>query len=200
MTYSPEKYGLIDETHLELYEQLLREYGQGTVLELGCAHPDILEAKKDLVGTLIGVDNLKDWDEAGIVPFMGHSLPQNISFVPADATQLPFTSNSVDLALLIGIYSNVSAYNGNSKRVTHGISDPEESGKAWISFLDDEKDKLVQETARVVRPNGKMILTGSLETQSAPPDKASEHFERQGFNTESYIGEERYLLVGTKID
>jgi ubiquinone/menaquinone biosynthesis C-methylase UbiE len=142
-----DKYGLIDEKHVKIFENLLLKYGKGIVLDLGSGPRNPQGNKSQLVKKLICVDGSKQVEKE----IKKEKLPNNCSFVFGDVCDLPFEDNYADLVLMIGIYSAIP---------------PKElfiqSRKKYLSFQDYVKNTqklMLQEAQRVVKPTGHLLAS-----------------------------------------
>jgi len=96
-----DKYGLLDSDHVNIFEDLLIQYGNGIVMDLGCGSRNPADNKSKLVKTLIGVDGSEFVNQE----LAKESLPDNFSFFLEDICDMPFKDNYADLVLMLGIYT-----------------------------------------------------------------------------------------------
>ena len=118
--------------------------GDEEVLDLGCGRGAVLVAAADRLprGRATGVDLWRSVDQSGNTPDAtlanAGDLADRIELQTADLTALPFPDHSFDVVL--------------SALAIHNIASP------------DQRHQAVDEAARVLRPNGRLVLVDILHT------------------------------------
>ncbi|MGV8168865.1 MAG: class I SAM-dependent methyltransferase [Candidatus Nanoarchaeia archaeon] len=189
-----EKYGLLEDIHTAAFERFLQQYGRGPdqsniVLDLGCAEIDPSDNKSLLVDRLIFVDG-----RPAVADFFQNlNLPNNTTFVLTDVRNMRFESNYADLILMVGIYGDCGLYS-ELKRIIKETEDLEERKTAYSTYMRNSQDLFLKETARVLKPQGHIVVSDSLTKTFRSFDEKMKHFGAYFHIDEIFHGEERYLM------
>jgi len=180
------KFAELEGVHNPILERLLTENRNGVIVDLGCNKvPEHLQNKAQLVDRLIGVDN----DDEITAAISQMDRPKNFYFVKGDARELPLPDKSVDLLLMLGIYSQVADRNFyiDPKFRAPGFDIP--------AYMRENKRRLLSEAARVVKPTGAVLVSNSLRKSQIEVTKNefSEYLNVQEVN----VGGSRYIMVCT---
>lgn len=182
---SKEQYlGLIAKEHIPIYIELLKQYGKGTVLELGCGPKDPSKNISTWVDSLIEMDVGKTACEF----FSGITLPKNTFFIKGDIRDQPLPDSSIDLTLMIGSYGDCIPYYEYTNPKYKDIKYEEVH-----NLTNQSKNKLITETNRTLKPKGILIVSNS--TMNQKPEETLPKFEKYFDTLDTYIGEERYLIL-----
>ncbi|MBN2459015.1 methyltransferase domain-containing protein [Candidatus Woesearchaeota archaeon] len=176
-------YGLVEESHVVIFEDLLRRHGKGLVLDLGCGARNPSGNKSELVDFLIEMDLSNEAHDF----FSKLSLPSNSIFVKADVRKQPFPDSSIDLALMLGLY-------GCCVPVKEYVRFKVLPKEKWLGYVSDCQDAILKETQRTLSPSGLLISSNSAWGQ--PIEKTIPQFEKYFTITGIHPGNERYLIVG----
>jgi len=183
------RFGLVEGKHVDRFLELLTQYGKGTVLDLGCGPLETAILKSYYVGEIVSIDAynwLKDYGS-------NMALPDNTSFALADIRQLPFKGKSADLAIATGVYA-IPIPSDEMSSILQGESNQNYPDKrASLSIeIDRSRGFLLSEIARVLKPEGLLIVSNSLKHQ--PVMETREKFEKY-FTIENIDeGCSRYLM------
>jgi SAM-dependent methyltransferase len=136
------------EAQVELVREQLRSFvdprGDERALDVGTGAGTLALALAPLVGNLVGVDVVPELLEAA-----RQGAPENVSFVEADATSLPFEPASFDLTCC--------------RRTLHHVARPE---------------LVVAELARVTRPGGTVFVDDQIAPVDPLAALELDRFER----------------------
>jgi len=174
-----DKYGLIDSSHVELFENMLRKYGNGIVLDLGSGPRNPRGNKSELVKKLICVDG----SEYVKQEMEKEDLPKNCSFVFSDICKLPFKDNYADLVLMIGIYTALPP-----KKL---YEESKEKFSSFQDYVNNTNKLMLTEAHRVLNSDGHLIA--SLKEHKKSIDTQINEFSQYFDIIKVYSGE-RYLI------
>lgn len=187
-----EKYGHIEEEHIPIFESLLKKYGYGIVLDLGCGDINP-KGKSKLVNILIEFDIRNSAKK--YFSFSPNSL-KNTSFIQGDVRKQPFANLSIDLILMLGIYGDCVPYAEGAEYVKK-FPDISQSLTEFKKQFKVSQEKLLAETVRVLKKEGNIIVSNSIIRQ--PIEETIKKFSDYYDITEVYSTDERYLLLGRVI-
>lgn len=174
-------YGNLEYMHVEIFEELLKKYGKGIVLDLGCGPEFSAKYTSKLVGTLIQMDCSEGARENY---FANRELPKNSYFVTGDVRQMPLKNETADIALMLGIFGTCIG-NITSQNYLY-------ASLCRNQFLFENQEHFLRETSRVLKLEGIVIVSNSIERQ--PIEETKEQFQEYFKILNIHEGQKRYLM------